>query len=507
MKDEMNVLEYADRYLQQFLDNYKVAEDAIRQEVEGLEKEILKETSELENELNEIERITEQYGLSDATRKEKETTVYEKCGRKIDDLIYNKNQQENTLAKLRESQQEIFGEKLGEVRIQLEDAVSELRKKISMPLSYFEGQIYKDIEELEKQKKLAIDSERENGTSEIAISMIAANFEEQKDSLRVQLDQLYETRQQDLNKMIAQLEKYVNAIAYIDNNKNKLITKAFDDKSISIKDVLEQGNQGKGEQDKGDQGKGGQDKGDQGNGGQDKGEQGKGGQGQLKSFKIEITKDGSRFVILRDGEEEPITGNWHETYYEGHQLRTRGIYFERANENMLEMLRKHGDKFIIDQIIHAVTSNQITFEEGRNQLNSYLSTLLGKETKNSQFELTYDLRGIVRSGMTRDQKKYVIQKAKEARKFEDKANITVKPGFFRGLLWNVEDKIKLWNKNRALPEGSNESKMTKEEMDNKKELLRARLRDTGKVTENQMQGLNAALKQQDQIKHNIDEGR
>jgi len=230
-------------------------------------------------------------------------------------------------------------------------------------------------------------------------------------------------------------------------------------------------------------------------------------QEKLKNFKIEVTKSGSRFVIMRDGQKEPLPGDWHETCDAGKHI--ENIAFEKENRKMLQRAALVGDKFVVNEILLAVKSKQITYEEGQKILNNYIETLSGKEMEDSSFELLYNLKGLSRSELDDEQKKYIEQKAKEAKKLEKTGNVKVKPGFFRAIGWGLEKigtKINdfLFDKNVALPEPG--EKQSTEYMNERKQELKERLRTTGKVTENQElgQGLNAALRQQDKIKEEME---
>lgn len=238
---------------------------------------------------------------------------------------------------------------------------------------------------------------------------------------------------------------------------------------------------------------------------------------ELINFSVEVTKNGSRLGIMRDGDNDLQIGDWHETYETGQHF--ENVVFELENKAILQSARNVGDKFVVNEIVLAVKNKSITYDEGKNLLNNYLEMFKGNEITDSQFELTYDLRGLSRSELDKEQKEYIIQKAKEARRFEKTANVKVKPGFFRGIGWRLEEigtKLNLWNKNKALPEGTQSKvivtsdmveKMSEKDIEEKKQTIKERLKVTGKITENQQlnQGLNKALKEQDEIKRNIEE--
>lgn len=158
---------------------------------------------------------------------------------------------------------------------------------------------------------------------------------------------------------------------------------------------------------------------------------------------------------------------------------------EALEQERKDVFNAGGDYFVVNEIERALNNKQLTMDEAKKQLKDYEKLLAGEITaEESQLKLVYDVRGIRKMGLNREERKHLLSTAKKAR---DSEIANVEAGTFTKMGWKLQDwgnKIKLWNKNRALPKGKEEKEPETEvidpelELDSKEKAFRARFRES-----------------------------
>jgi len=184
---------------------------------------------------------------------------------------------------------------------------------------------------------------------------------------------------------------------------------------------------------------------------------------KLENVKISLTKNGSKLDIKREGEKvkEGENNLW---YHDEPELTDSEIKklnkFMKDNRELLNQANV-GHKAVVQEIVLALLRNNLTEEETKQQISNYAGLVNGTIKKEeAKINLFYDLRGLVTAGVPQEERKIMIEKAKQAK---DAGIAEVKTGFFLGAKWKIQDftnklGLKFWNSERAIeaPKNNNE---------------------------------------------------
>lgn len=134
----------------------------------------------------------------------------------------------------------------------------------------------------------------------------------------------------------------------------------------------------------------------------------------LYKIAIEIDKDGSKLAISRRQENKFTV----EKTYEAEKKPLTDM----KGLNEIIKSKQIGDKYIIREIKMAVSKGKLTPEEGKNKLEIYAKLLETKDKEEREklekdfgINIKYDLRGMRKSGLTREERKELEANAKQAR--------------------------------------------------------------------------------------------
>lgn len=184
---------------------------------------------------------------------------------------------------------------------------------------------------------------------------------------------------------------------------------------------------------------------------------------KLENVKISLTKNGSKLDIKREGEKvkEGENNLW---YHDEPELTDPEIKklnkFMKDNRELLNQANV-GHKAVVQEIVLALLRNNLTEEETKQQISNYAGLVNGTiKNEEAKINLFYDLRGLVTAGVPQEERKIMIEKAKQAK---DAGIAEVKTGFFLGAKWKIQDftnklGLKFWNSERAIeaPKNNNE---------------------------------------------------
>lgn len=124
----------------------------------------------------------------------------------------------------------------------------------------------------------------------------------------------------------------------------------------------------------------------------------------IDKIAVYIRTSGSQLAITRKGKTE-----WEAGRTPLDQARLKDIEVE-IDSNLLEEAKEIGDEYVIRGILLELEGN-----EREEQLRKYISTLKGEYTENLPFKLNYYLKDVRKAGLSKDERKALLDNAKKVR--------------------------------------------------------------------------------------------